>query len=49
MPYKMGKKRPTTANRRNNMQFGIIKKSFGSKNPSTLDLEVSRLRPRIVH
>lgn len=25
------------------------KKSFGSKNPSTLDLEVSRMRPRIIH
>ena len=31
------------------MQFGNVKKSFGSKNPSTLDLEVSRMRPRIIH
>ena len=31
------------------MQFGGIKKSVGSKNPSTLDLEVSRLRPRQIN
>ena len=44
------KKRPTTASRRNNVQFGVInKKQFGSKNPSTIDLEISRLRPRIIH
>jgi hypothetical protein len=44
------KKRPTTANRRNNIQFGAnIKKSFGSKNPSTLDLDVSRMRPRFAN
>jgi hypothetical protein len=44
------KKRPTTASRRNNIQFGVNKKSFfGSKNPSTIDLEVSRLRPRIIN
>ena len=30
------------------MQFGN-KKVFGSKNPSTLDLEVSRMRPRIIN
>ncbi len=41
------KKRPTTASRRNNL--GQIKKSFVSKNPSTLDLEVSRMRPRIIN
>jgi hypothetical protein len=44
------KKRPITANRvRNNMGvFGVISKkaSFPPKNPSTLDLEVSRMRPR---
>lgn len=43
------KKRPTTANRlRNNVQFGLSRKGPGypSKNPSTLDLEVSRMRPR---
>ena len=44
------KKRPITANRvRNNLNgFGAITKkaSFPPKNPSTLDLEVSRMRPR---
>lgn len=46
-----GKKRPTTASRRGNglLQFGTQKKSFGSKNPSTLDLEISKLRPRLVN
>ncbi|CDW71575.1 UNKNOWN [Stylonychia lemnae] len=45
------KKRPTTASRRGNipLAFGAQKKSFGSKNPSTLDLEVSKLRPRIIN
>ncbi len=43
------KKRPTTASRGNNIQFGNAKKTFGSKNPSTLDLEVSRMRPKIIH
>ena len=45
----MLKKRPTTANRvRNNVvQFGFSKKgSYPSKNPSTLDLEVSKMRPK---
>jgi len=42
------KKRPITANRRNNLQFGG-KKTFASKNPSTLDLEVSRLRPKLAN
>jgi len=45
----MMKKRPTTANRiRNNMQFGISKKAsfLPNKNPSTIDLEVSRMRPK---
>ena len=54
----MFKKRPTTANRiRNNaVPFGYPNKrnvanqggviGFTSKNPSTLDLEVSRMRPR---
>lgn len=42
------KKRPITANRvRNNMQFGFSKK-LGYKNPSTLDLDVSRMRPRVI-
>lgn len=47
------KKRPTTANRlRNNaIQLnGFVKRpnqqGYPSKNPSTLDLEVSRLRPK---
>jgi hypothetical protein len=43
------KKRPTTANRiRNNVGFGVVSKkaAYPSKNPSTLDLEVSRMRPR---
>ena len=44
------KKRPITANRvRNNMQFGFSKKlGYPNKNPSTLDLDVSRMRPRII-
>ncbi len=53
----MFKKRPTTANRlRNNaVPFGYANKrnlnqggavAYTSKNPSTLDLEVSRMRPR---
>ena len=41
--------RPKTANRRNNIQINTGKKAFGSKNPSTLDLEVSRMRPRVIH
>lgn len=44
------KKRPITANRiRNNIGgFGAMTKkaSFPPKNPSTMDLEVSRMRPR---
>lgn len=28
--------------------MGVQKKSFPSKNPSTIDLEISRMRPRIV-
>lgn len=44
-----GKRRPTTASRRNNVQMGGAKKTFASKNPSTLDLEVSRMRPRIIN
>ena len=44
------KKRPTTANRATNIKFGAgSKKQFGQKNPSTLDLEVSRMRPRIIN
>jgi hypothetical protein len=52
------KRRPTTANR-NNLKFGGAsgapnagaggKRLFGSKNPSTLDLEVSRMRPRVIN
>jgi hypothetical protein len=42
------KKRPITASRRNQGQFGI-KKSFGAKNPSTLELEQNRMRPRIIN
>ena len=43
----MLKKRPTTANRIRNNMFGVSKKvSYPSKNPSTMDLEVSRMRPR---
>lgn len=43
-----GKKRPMTGQRKN---LGIIptKKSLQPKNPNTLDLEVSRMRPRIIH
>ena len=45
----MLKKRPTTANRiRNTMQFAIKQKVGYPKNPSTLDLEVSRMRPRVI-
>lgn len=43
------KKRPPTANRRMNIPVGGAKKTFGSKNPSTIDLEVSRMRPRIIN
>ena len=52
------KKRPTTASRRNQnvIQFGapnggsqMKKGQFGSKNPSTLELDVSRMRPRIIN
>lgn len=31
------------------LQFGQHKKSFVSKNPSAIDLEVSKLRPRIIN
>lgn len=31
------------------IQFGAQKKSFGSKNPSTIDLEISKLRPKIIN
>lgn len=45
------RKRPTTANRSNNNKFGEVggKKVFSSKNPSSLDLEVSRMRPRHIN
>lgn len=44
------KKRPTTASRRNNVVIGASKKgAFGSKNPSILDLEISRMRPKIIN
>jgi hypothetical protein len=48
------KKRPTTASRKginNNLPLSIggQKKGFPSKNPSTLDLEVSKLRPKIIN
>lgn len=45
------KKRPTTANRKNGnipMAFGQ-KKSFPSKTPSSIDLEVSKLRPKHIN
>lgn len=45
------KKRPTTAGRRLNAPAAgpqLAKKAFTSKNPSTIDLEISRMRPRIV-
>ena len=42
------KKRPITASRRNQAQFGV-KKSFGTKNPSTLELDINRNRPRIMN
>lgn len=45
-----GKKRPTTASRKgNNGALGHPKKSFPSKVPSQMDLEVSKLRPRIIN
>ena len=46
------KKRPTTANRKNGnipMAFGMQKKSFPSKTPSSIDLEVSKLRPKHIN
>lgn len=47
----MLKKRPITANRfpknnNNNPQMFNKKLGFPNKNPSTLDLEVSRMRPK---
>ncbi len=44
---KSNRRRPGTASRRN--QAGAAKKMFTSKNPSTLDLEVSRMRPRVIN
>lgn len=42
------KRRPTTASRRNQLmqQLGYSKKAIGPKNPSTLDLDISRIRPK---
>jgi len=48
-PLLLGRKRPITASRRNQAQFGQ-KKSFGLKNPSTLDLDGgSRLKTRFIN
>jgi hypothetical protein len=48
-PLLLGRKRPITASRRNQAQFGQ-KKSFGLKNPSTLELEGgSRLKTRFIN
>ena len=45
-----GKKRPGTASRKANMQFGMPKRSGAApKNPSALDLDVSKMRPRIIN
>ena len=44
-----GKKRPGTASRKNNVGFAVKKSVGGPKNPSTLDLDVSKMRPRIIH
>lgn len=51
------RKRPTTANRGGNILKQLASgggkqggnKLFSSKNPSTLDLEVSRMRPRVIN
>lgn len=47
------KKRPITANKRNlggiNYQFGPKKSIAQNKNPSSLDLEISRMRPKIIN
>mmetsp|Transcript_28977 Transcript_28977/g.27932 ORF Transcript_28977/g.27932 Transcript_28977/m.27932 type:complete len:216 (+) Transcript_28977:280-927(+) len=44
--YGISKTRPITGGRRNN--GNLATKGFPSKNPSTMDLDVSRLRPKVV-
>ena len=45
----LGKKRPGTGTRRNQLiqHLANNKRSFANKNPSTMELEVHRLRPKL--